>query len=156
MIIFTTKNAQQTKDIASKLAGCLKKQDILGFTGDLGAGKTTFIKGLAAGLDINEQFVTSPTFLLIKEYKGKIPLYHFDLYRLKYIDEIELLGYRDYFYSDGITCIEWAEKIKKLLPLYYLRINIKIKGNNQRKITFNPHNERLQNCLEEIKKDFKL
>ena len=120
-----SKSDQETKRIAARLAKYLKAQDFLALCGDLGTGKTTFVKGLARGLGIKEEQVISPSFMLIRQYKGKLPLYHFDLYRLDYLEQVEFLGYEEYFYGEGVCCMEWANKIEELLPAEYLQINIK-------------------------------
>lgn len=112
--------------MARKLASFLKAGDIISLTGDLGAGKTCFVQGLAKGLGIKNR-ITSPTFNLIKEYKGKIPLYHFDIYRLENLSELINLGYEEYFYGQGITVIEWGDKIRPLLGSEYLEIEFKLK-----------------------------
>lgn len=112
--------------MARKLASFLKAGDIISLTGDLGAGKTVFVQRLAKGLGIKNR-ITSPTFNLIKEYKGKIPLYHFDIYRLENLSELINLGYEEYFYGQGITVIEWGDKIRPLLGSEYLEIEFKLK-----------------------------
>jgi len=90
--------------------------DVLALTGDLGAGKTQFVKGLASGLGVNAD-VTSPTFTLIHEYRGgRLPLYHIDCYRLETLDELLAIGVDEYLRSDGVTAIEWADKFAELLP----------------------------------------
>ncbi len=128
-----TNSAIETKKFAGNFAKKLKKGDILCLVGGLGAGKTTFIQGLAKGLGIKED-VSSPTFVLLNRYKGKLPLYHFDLYRLDNTDEIRNLGYEEFFYGDGITVVEWAEKLKELMPKKYIEIKFKILGKNKREI----------------------
>lgn len=106
--------------------------------GDLGTGKTVFAKGFAAGLGITEP-VSSPTFTIIHEYtKGRLPLYHFDVYRISDPDEMDEIGYDDYFFGDGVTLIEWAHLIEELLPEDVIRIRIEKvpeKGFDYRKIT---------------------
>lgn len=128
-------NQKELEGVAKKLGELVKKGDIICMVGNLGAGKTTFIQALAAGLGI-EDYVTSPTFTLINEYEGRIPLYHFDVYRIGHIDEMENLGYEEYFYGDGICAIEWADLIKDILPYNYLWIEIEITGAESRRICF--------------------
>ena len=98
--------------------------------GDLGAGKTTLTKGIARGLDVSD-LIHSPTFNLIHEHHGRIPVYHFDLYRLTTASELEDLGYEDYFYSEGVAIIEWPEKILALLPPDHLEIRISSEDDNR-------------------------
>jgi len=123
-------SAEQTWKIARFIGGKLKKGDILALSGELGSGKTCFTGGLARGLGVNEKYqITSPTFTLINEYPARFKLYHFDVYRLNGYSEFEDLGYEEYFCSDGIVVIEWAEKIVQYSPqiLFLLVLNILMK-----------------------------
>jgi tRNA threonylcarbamoyladenosine biosynthesis protein TsaE len=115
MPIYITQNEKETIELAKTLAKSLKAGDVIALYGELGSGKTCFVKGVAEGLEFKGE-VTSPTFVLINEYKGKLPIYHFDCYRLDTLKEFEKLGYEEYFYDDGVCLIEWAEKIRSLLP----------------------------------------
>ncbi len=103
-------------------------------SGPLGSGKSVMTRGIARGLGIEDN-ITSPTFTLICEYYGKIPLYHMDLYRISDSDEFEMIGGRDLIYSNGISVIEWAEKIQEYLPEKMIHINISIEKDNSRRIT---------------------
>ena len=103
-------------------------------SGPLGSGKSVMTRGIARGLGIEDN-ITSPTFTLICEYYGKIPLYHMDLYRISDSDEFEMIGGRDLIYSNGISVIEWAEKIQEYLPEKMIHINISIEKDNTRRIT---------------------
>jgi tRNA threonylcarbamoyladenosine biosynthesis protein TsaE len=152
MIALISKSDQETKNIAFKLAKYLKAQDFIALCGDLGSGKTTFVKGIARGLNIKETEIVSPSFMLIRQYKGKLPLYHFDLYRLDYLEQVEFLGYEEYFYGDGVCCMEWANKVEELLPVEYLEINIKFLSDFKRKITFKSTSDRYNNIINKIKK----
>lgn len=132
---FLSKSPKDTIDFAAKLAKALKPGDVVALVGNLGSGKTTFTKGIAKGLGVKGyRYVNSPSFVLIKEYKAKIPLYHLDLYRLDAIKDIEDLDADGYFFGKGISVIEWADKCKPLLPKNYIRIEFKIKGENRREI----------------------
>jgi tRNA threonylcarbamoyladenosine biosynthesis protein TsaE len=133
-IKLVTKNLSETLKFGQQLARRLKKGDIVALSGDLGAGKTSLTQGIARGLGV-KGYISSPSFKLINEYKGSVPVFHFDLWRLKNITEVEDLGYRDYFYNDGITIIEWAEKIKPLLPEEYWQVDLFNLGGTRRKIT---------------------
>ena len=128
-------NQRELEKIAEKLGELVNSGDIICMVGDLGAGKTTFIQALAAGLGV-EDCVTSPTFVLINEYEGRIPLYHFDVYRINHISEMENLGYEEYFYGDGVCAIEWADLIDDILPNNHLRIEIRITGAKTRQVCF--------------------
>lgn len=132
---FLSKSAGDTIEFAAKFAKALKPGCVVALVGNLGAGKTTFTKGIAKGLGVKDyRHVNSPTFVLIKEYKGRIPLYHFDLYRLDNIKDIEDLDSDEYFFGKGITVIEWADKCKALLPKNCIRVELKVKGENKREI----------------------
>ncbi len=113
----------ETLEIAASLARNFTPGTVVALTGDLGAGKTVFVRGVARSLGASDR-VTSPTFVLIHEYRGEIPLYHMDLYRLNSKREILAIGVEDYFYSDGISLVEWAEKLEDLLPEDAVRIKI--------------------------------
>lgn len=115
------------------LGSLLKKGDIVAITGPLGSGKTYLVKGIALGLGIKDsRVVTSPTFTLINEYCEGIPIYHFDAYRLKNADEMYDLGCDEIFWGDGVTIIEWADKIKECLPDYIIKVDILIDGDFNR------------------------
>lgn len=130
-----TKSAKETMLIGEKLAKRLKPGDIVALSGNLGSGKTTFTKGIGEGLGVKDsRRINSPTFVLIKEYSGKIPLYHLDLYRLDDLREIENLAIEEYIYGNGVTVIEWAEKIKPILPENYISVKLKVKGDNKREV----------------------
>ena len=111
----TTHSAQETHNVGVEFAKQTTPGTVICFNGDLGAGKTTFIKGLCKGLEVM-QAVTSPTFTLINEYKGRLPVYHFDFYRIGSDNETFDLGLDEYFYGDGICLIEWPNVIHELLP----------------------------------------
>ena len=126
---------EETVELGAKLAGKLKKGDCVALVGDLGSGKTVFTKGIAKGLGVkNARYVNSPTFVIIKEYKGKVPLYHFDLYRLDHCTSFDEMNYDEYFYGDGVTVIEWADKIRKSLPKKYWEVKLKVAGESKRRI----------------------
>ena len=130
-----TNSASETMLIAEKLAKGLKPGDIIALSGDLGSAKTTFTKGIGKGLGVKDsRRINSPTFVLIKEYDGKMPLYHLDLYRLDALKEIENLAIEEYIYGKGVTVIEWAEKIKCLLPKKHISVEFKVKGGDKREV----------------------
>lgn len=119
------KSFAETQQLGRTLGQLLQPGDVLVVSGELGAGKTTFIQGIAAGMGVQAQ-VTSPTFTIIHEYQGDgCPLYHIDAYRLESAAEINELGLEDYFYGEGVTAVEWAEKIKGWLPPDYLYVKLK-------------------------------
>ena len=122
--------------LARKFSSTLKPGSVIALTGGLGSGKTTFIKGIAMGLGLpNPDCVTSPTFVLMHVYKTRVPLYHFDLYRLETPREIEALGLEDFAYdATAITCVEWAEKAGRLLPRGARKVRLEIAGEQERRI----------------------
>ncbi|MFS0674414.1 tRNA (adenosine(37)-N6)-threonylcarbamoyltransferase complex ATPase subunit type 1 TsaE [Ornithinibacillus sp. 179-J 7C1 HS] len=130
-----TNTADETIALAERLVSLLQPGDVLTLEGDLGAGKTTFTKGIATGLGI-KRTLSSPTFTIIKEYEGTIPLYHMDVYRLENSDED--IGFDEYFNGNGITVVEWAQFIEDYLPEERLDITIKYLDEQSRGIEFNP------------------
>ncbi|HLU22721.1 tRNA (adenosine(37)-N6)-threonylcarbamoyltransferase complex ATPase subunit type 1 TsaE [Lederbergia graminis] len=142
-----SKSREHTYAIANKLGSLLQQGDVLLLEGDLGAGKTTFTKGIAVGLDITRN-VNSPTFTIIKEYEGRLPLYHMDVYRVE--DSSEDLGIDEYFYGNGVTVVEWAHLIKEQLPDEYLEIRLYHEGDDQRKLVLEPHGDRYEVLCKEL------
>mgnify|MGYP000101005107 FL=1 len=120
----TTHSPEETIDAAKKLGSMLHAGDIIAYKGGLGAGKTTFTRGLAIGLGLGDN-VFSPTFALVNEYKGKnISLYHFDMYRISGEDDLESTGFYDYPFEDNIVAVEWSENIADFLPENTIYITI--------------------------------
>lgn len=123
-MIFDSYSEQETYNFAKDLASKAKKGDIFALVGDLGVGKTAFTKGFAAGLQITEPIV-SPTFTFVQIYEdGIMPLYHFDVYRIGDVSEMDEIGYEDYFYGDGVSLMEWADLVEEILPDSVNRITI--------------------------------
>jgi tRNA threonylcarbamoyladenosine biosynthesis protein TsaE len=130
---FISASAEETQRIAAQLASELQPGDCILLIGGLGVGKTTFVQGLAEGLGITER-VLSPTFILMRAYHGKLPLYHFDAYRIKNLDELREIGFEDVVRSEGVTVIEWGEKTEQLLPPGCWRIFIELLPDQRRRI----------------------
>lgn len=124
---------RETEEIASELALELKPGDVVALYGPLGAGKTSFVRGLASGLNCIQP-VRSPTFSLINEYSGAVPLYHFDFYRLDGQAEIDDLGWTDYLNSDGVLAIEWPEMVRNMLPIPRIEVYLSYLGATRRKV----------------------
>ena len=118
------KNLKDTEEFGIKLGKLLKAGHIVCLNGDLGAGKTTLTKSIGIGLDVDE-YITSPSFTLINQYRGRMMVYHFDVYRLEDVDELYDLGFDEYFFGDGVSIIEWAERIEKFIPEDRIVIEIK-------------------------------
>lgn len=150
-----SRSIKDTIHIGKVIARNLKKGDIICLFGQLGSGKTVLTKGIASGLSLKIDNVISPTFVLIREYKGKIPLYHFDLYRLDKPEDILILGYEEYFYDEGVSIIEWADRLKYLLPKECLKIKVSFKNNEQRILEFIPCGMRAKSLLKDINEDIR-
>ena len=133
-----TDSPQKTKALAEMIGRAVSAGTLITLSGDLGAGKTTFTQGLAKGLDIDRK-VTSPTFTIMKEYKGILPLYHIDAYRLENITQD--LGFEDYIDGDGVCVIEWANFIEYVLPDQLLNIEFTINDDDSRTLTLQGHGD---------------
>ena len=137
-MIRETNSERETYELGLAMGREARPGEVYTLIGDLGVGKTVFTKGLAAGLGIKEP-VSSPTFTILQEYEeGRLPFYHFDVYRIGDIEEMDEIGYEDYFYGEGLTMIEWANLIEEILPDHYREITIEKdleKGFDYRKIT---------------------
>ncbi len=114
-LTFVIENEEKMKAFGLELGEMLKSGDVVCLTGDLGAGKTTLTKAIAVGLGIDD-YVTSPSYTIVNEYEGRLPLYHFDVYRINDAEEMYELGYEDYFFGSGVCIIEWAGMVEDLLP----------------------------------------
>lgn len=134
MLTFKTKTPEETIELGKKIGRLLKKGDILAMQGTLAAGKTTITKGIALSLGVNDN-ITSPTFCLISEYEGKMPLYHMDVYRLEGTDDFENLGTDDMLYGEGVSIIEWSEKIMDALPKKTIILKLEPQEDGSRIIT---------------------
>lgn len=122
---YVTNNEEETQQLGERLAGALKPGAVIAFTGDLGAGKTAFTRGLAHGLGIEER-VTSPTFTIVNEYEGgRLPLFHFDMYRLGSSEELYDIGWEDYLARGGVCAVEWSENIDDALEQDTIRVDIR-------------------------------
>ncbi len=120
-----TQSPEQTLEAGAEFAKTLGAGAIVALYGDLGAGKTEFVRGVCSGLGVPPSTVTSPTFAIVNEYPdGRLPVFHFDVYRVKTVGELFELGYEDYFFGDGVCLIEWPSLIEALLPDDTIRINI--------------------------------
>lgn len=136
--IIETNSPEETEQLGIKLAKVAQPGQVFTLIGDLGVGKTVFTQGFATGLEIDEP-ICSPTFTIVQVYdSGRLPFYHFDVYRIGDIEEMDEIGYEDYIYGDGVSLIEWANLISDILPEHYTQITIEKnleKGFDYRKIT---------------------
>lgn len=128
-----THTPEETIRIGKELGESVRENTVIALSGDLGAGKTTLVKGIALGLGIAEE-ITSPTFIIICEYSGRLPLYHIDLYRISGEDEFLDLGAEEMFYQGGVTVIEWSERILGILPPECIRITIAYNSDPSKRI----------------------
>lgn len=136
MRIYETNSYDETQKVAEEIAKTLNGGEFIAMYGDLGAGKTAFVQGLAKALGVKGH-VTSPTFTIVNEYFGRLPLYHFDVYRIADPDEMYEIGYDEYINGDGVCVVEWAELIEDLFPEKYIKLTIlkaEEKGTDYRKI----------------------
>ena len=140
MLDFTyySQNPADTQSLGERLGKCLKPGIVMALIGELGCGKTLLTRGICAGLKVPLRQVNSPTFVLVNEYRGRLPVYHMDLYRLGDIDEIVDIGLLDYLRrtESGVMIIEWAEKVLDLLPDDHLKIEIEILSTRKRQLSF--------------------
>jgi tRNA threonylcarbamoyladenosine biosynthesis protein TsaE len=136
MFTFAVHDERDTVRLGAVLADVLPPGTVVGLIGTLGAGKTRLVQAVAAALGVPPGSVTSPTFVLVNEYTGgRLPVYHFDTYRLKDEDEFLALGPEEYFESEGITFVEWADRIAELLPEERLEITLEVTGETERRIS---------------------
>ena len=152
-LIVESRSSRETKAWGRRLGSALEGGELLGFTGDLGVGKTCFIKGLARGLDLAEAQILSPTFTMIQEHRGRLPLFHIDLYRLESV-ALDDLGLRDYLFSDGVAAVEWFERLNGGEALSHLAVRISYGGANNRQIAFSGVGERYVSLVERLRLRF--
>jgi tRNA threonylcarbamoyladenosine biosynthesis protein TsaE len=151
MFTFTAHSEQDTERLGRALADALPPGTVIGLVGTLGAGKTRLVQAVAAALGVAPGSVTSPTFVLINEYRGgRLPVYHFDTYRLKDHDEFLNLGPDEYFDSAGLTFVEWADRVEELLPRERLDISIEVTGETERQISIRGTSEAMEAMTAQI------
>ena len=138
---------EETMALAEKIAANVKEGMVITLKGDLGAGKTTFTKGIGKGLGIKKA-ISSPTFTIMKIYQGNMPLYHIDAYRLE--EHFQDLGFEEYINGDGLCVVEWADFIEEILPKERLAISIDYEGDSARKITLTPIGEAYEALVKEL------
>lgn len=149
---FVSNSEKETLGLAVKIAANIKKNDCLALVGNFGSGKTVFVKGLARGLSTSKKtYVCSPSFVILKTYPGRLPIYHFDLYRLNHARDLENIGLFEFMSAGGVSVIEWADKIKKLLPKGCLRIEFFVLGPGMRSIKFCARAADLRRFLKRVK-----
>lgn len=153
-IDLVTRALDETRKVAAALAELLVPGDVVSLTGDLGAGKTVFVQGAARALGVREP-VVSPTFVLVREYRGEMPIYHVDVYRLERLQEVHDLGFEDLLDPAGVVFVEWGDAIEALLPDSHLRIELRVEDDDARGLrvsargpSWAPRWERLESVLQ--------
>jgi tRNA threonylcarbamoyladenosine biosynthesis protein TsaE len=134
-IVYTAENEDATAELGHALAAVLPPGTTIALCGTLGAGKTRLVQAIAEGLGVSRRDVVSPTFVLMQEYHGRLTVYHIDAYRLRDDDEFQQLGPDEYFESDGLVLIEWADRIEQSLPREYIEISVDVTGAESRRFT---------------------
>jgi tRNA threonylcarbamoyladenosine biosynthesis protein TsaE len=147
-----SRNPEETFLIGKIIGKNLSIQDVVALIGELGAGKTCLTQGIARGVGVPNLYpITSPSFTLINEYQGRVTLYHFDLYRLTGSHDIEDMGYEEYLFGDGICVIEWADKIRDILPINTLFISLKYLNENEREMLLSGKKTKVDHIFIELK-----
>src|SRR5207237_9249174 len=147
-----SRSSAQTRSWGGKLGKLLKGGEIIGLVGELGTGKTCFVRGMAEGLDVGpDAWIRSPTFTLINEYHGRLPVYHIDLYRVGDRKELEGLNLREYLYSDGVSVIEWFEHLPPNEVDECLELKLEYANGHRRQLKFSALGERYEKILEALK-----
>ena len=150
MVKIYLENEEKTREIGSKLGELLTPKSVICLIGDLGAGKTTMTQSLARALGVDD-YITSPTFTIVNEYEGKMPLYHFDVYRIGSSEEMYDIGFDEYIDGDGVCIIEWANLIEDILPDEYLYIEMNYKETG-REMILTPKGEKYEEIVKELSK----
>lgn len=134
MFTVISHSPEETRSLGRRLGRLLGPGTVLALHGELGAGKTCFVRGIAHGLGVEESHVVSPTFVLVREYRGRLPLYHIDLYRLAPGREVESLGLEEYLEGEGVSAVEWAEKGEGIYPASAVRVTLTLRSASSREI----------------------
>ena len=148
--IFTSHAEEETAALGAAVGRAARAGAVIALVGNLGAGKTRLTRAVAAALEVDEKLVTSPTFVLIQEYDGRLPVFHFDTYRLGSVDEFLDLGVEEYFEAGGVCLIEWADRVSGVLPDDVLRIEIDITGESTRVFKFSAQGPIAQSILHDV------
>jgi len=146
-----THSPEETIELGARIAKHLDKGSFVALEGDLGSGKTMLTKGLAKGLGVQDHlYVNSPSFVIIKEYHGEVDLFHFDVYRLDERHFLDTLDHKRYFYGEGVTVVEWADKIRDELPGEYLEIIIAHAGKTERQFKLKAYGDKYSEVIKEL------
>ncbi len=152
LVEFPARSVEDTERLAEQLAECCEPGLVVALKGDLGAGKTTFVRAVARGLGVDPDDVSSPTFVLVHEYSGRLPVYHMDAYRLAGPEELVELGADEYFFGDGVCLVEWADRVEAALPEDRLEVQFEISGERQRRVRLAASGARSARVLERLRR----
>ena len=150
---FLSRSTDQTMRLGKAIARHALPGDIICLSGDLGSGKTVLAKGIAQGLGIDKSEVISPTFVLLRQYEGRLPLFHFDFYRLQTAADIAGLGYEEFLYGNGVSVIEWPGRMRTLLPRQHLLVELSVRGQLQRLMRLRAFGARYEKLIKDIDED---
>lgn len=150
-----TRTPEETRELGRHVGTLSQPGDVYLLSGNLGAGKTCFTQGVARGLGI-EEYVMSPSFVILREHQGRLPLYHIDLYRLESVDEAAELGLDDYLYGKGVCVVEWAERARNVLPSDNLMVHIDYAGDDERCFRIEANGPRYRDIISKLKKAYGL
>ena len=150
-LLLTTSSPEETRELGKRIGKLAMSGNVVLLEGQLGAGKTCLTQGIAWGLDIDE-YTLSPSFVIMRELYGRLPLYHIDLYRLDNIEESMELGLDDYLYGKGVCVVEWAEKALSILPTEYLMIKIEYLSDTERRFELKPEGKLYEDIVTQLKK----
>ena len=151
-VTITSHTPRQTEEIGSLLGRMLAKGDIIALCGELGTGKTTLVRGMACGIGLEEDEIASPSFTLVNEYEGLLPLFHIDLYRLAHEEELVNIDYDEYLAADGVVVIEWADRIPQAIPADALWITLRYLDGDCREMVFRAKGVRYKVIVEELQR----
>ena len=147
-----SRSAEHTRRLGNSLGKLLQGGEIIGLVGELGTGKTCFVRGLTEGLEVSQgTWIRSPTFTLVNEYHGRLPIYHIDLYRIESTDELEELNLREYLYSNGVSLIEWFEYFPAGEVDDHLEIQLAYREGSKRQVTFIPYGARYEELVDALR-----
>ena len=149
-VVITTCSPSETQALGRRLGERLRPGDVVALYGSLGAGKTVLTKGIAEGLGISSLHVTSPTFVLVHEHTGRLRLFHLDAYRLKSGEDLDALGVDEILFGDGVTVIEWADRVSSILPAERLDIEIELSGTEARRVSLSATGARGEQLAREL------
>jgi tRNA threonylcarbamoyladenosine biosynthesis protein TsaE len=150
--VFLSESEADTERLGRALADAIPPGTVVALIGTLGAGKTRLVQAFAAAQGVPREEATSPTFVLVNEYRGRMPIYHIDAYRLRDEDEFIELGPEEYFESDGVTFVEWADRVMDCLPAERLEIRCQSVAESQRRFTLQPSTPRLKGAMQKLAK----